>query len=448
MIITKKHLSRRTVLRGVGVSIALPLLDGMIPAFAGANEVAGKPVRRMMAVYVGNGMTVDQFTPKAEGPLEISPILQSLAPFKDQMLVLSGLNSAPVDKVQDGGIHPRCQTAWLTGTTAKKSDYDLLAGTSMDQVAAAELGKDTQFSSLEFAMESPEGLVGNCAFGYGCAYNNTVSWKNPTTPLPMEVDPRAVFERLFGASDSTDAVVRLAQIQKSRSILDSVIHTVTSLQSRISMDDRHKLTQYLDAVRDVERRIQKAEEQVAHELPVVDKPAGIPATFEEHAKLQFDLAALAFQTDLTRVATFMLARELSNLSYPEIGVADSHHPLSHHGQNPDRMARLAKLNTFHVKMFAHFIEKLKATPDGNGTMLDSTISFYGSGIGNSDQHDPHDLPFLIVGGQAFGIQGGKHLRYEKATPLSNAFVSILEKLDVNVEHFGDSNGKVNLLAGA
>lgn len=447
MIVMKKHLSRRTVLRGVGVTIALPLLDGMIPAFAGARDLAGKPVRRMMAVYVGNGMTVEQFTPKTEGALELSPILQALTPFKDRTLVLSGLNSAPVDKVQDGGIHPRCQTAWLTGTTAKKSDYDLLAGTSMDQVAAAAIGGDTQFSSLEFAMESPEGLTGNCAFGYGCAYNNTVSWKNPSTPLPMESNPRTVFERLFGASDSTDPGVRLAQIQKSRSILDSVIQTVTSLQPRISMDDRRKLNQYLDAVRDVERRIQKAEEQVSHELPVVDKPAGIPATFEEHAKLQFDLAALAFQTDLTRVATFMLARELSNLSYPEIGVPDSHHPLSHHGQNPDRMARLAKLNSFHMRMFAHFIEKLQATPDGDGTMLDNTISFYGSGIGNSNQHDPHNLPFLMVGGQAAGIPGGRHIQYAKGTPLSNAFVAILEKLGVNVEQFGDSNGKVSLLSG-
>ncbi len=448
MIVTKKHLSRRTVLRGAGAALALPLLEGMVPAFAGPLSAATVRPRRFVAVYAGNGMTMPQWDPVMEEKLTLSPILSSLEKVYDQTIVLTGLHSNPVDLVQDGGIHPRCQTAWLTATLAKKADYSLQAGPSADQIAARVLGKDTQLTSLELAIESAEGLSGNCAFGYGCAYNNTIAWKTAEIPLPMEDNPRAVFERLFGVSDSTDRNVRLAQIQKNRSILDSVLGTVSSIQPKLSSDDRRRMDQYLDAVRDVERRITKAEQQIGVELPVVDQPAGIPGTFEEHAKLQFDLLALALQIDVTRVGTFLLARELSNLSYPEIGVPDSHHPLSHHGNDPAKMVRLAKLNAFHMGLFAYFVEKLKATPDGEGTLLDNTINLYGAGIGNSNQHDPHNLPTVVVGGKALGLRGGRHLMHpEGKTPLANLHLTLLDRLGIpDVEKFGDSTGRLGGVA--
>ena len=442
MVITKMALPRRTVLRGIGTAMALPYLDSMVPAFAA-------PVRpsRFVAVYCGNGMAMTQWNPAATEALTLSPILSALHNVQDQTVVLTGLHSNQVDLSQDGGIHPRCQTAWLTGTLAKKTDYNLRAGTSADQIAAQVLGKDTQLTSLELAIESAEGLAGNCAFGYGCGYNNTISWKTPEVPLPMEDNPRAVFERLFGASDSTDGRVRLAQIRKNRSVLDSVTGTVSSMQARLSADDRRRMDQYLESVRDTERRLQRSEKQINEELPSVDQPAGIPGSFEEHAKLQFDLLALALQTDVTRVGTFMLARELSNLSYPEIGVADSHHPLSHHGNDPAKIGRLGKLNLFHLQMFAHFVEKLKATPEGDGTLLDNTISLYGAGIGNSNQHDPHNLPTVVVGGKALGLRGGRHLMHpEGKTPIANLYVTLLDRLGVPVDAFGDSSGHIEGVA--
>lgn len=447
MIVTKRHLSRRTVLRGAGVTLALPLLDAMVPAFAGPVNAATVRPRRFVAIYCGNGMAMSQWNPVAEEALTLSPILAPLQNVQDQTIVLTGLHSNQVDLSQDGGIHPRCQTAWLTGTLAKKADYNLRAGTSADQIAARTLGRDTQLTSLELAIESAEGLSGNCAFGYGCAYNNTIAWKTPEIPLPMEDNPRAVFERLFGASDSTDRRVRLAQNLKSRSVLDSVTGTVSSMQARLSADDRRRMDQYLESVRDTERRLQRSEKQVSEELPSIDQPAGIPGSFEEHAKLQFDLLALALQTDITRVGTFMLARELSNLSYPEIGVADSHHPLSHHGNDPAKIGRLGKLNLFHLQMFAHFVEKLKATPEGDGTLLDNTISLYGAGIGNSNQHDPHNLPTVVVGGKALGLRGGRHLMHpEGKTPIANLYVTLLDRLGVPVDAFGDSSGSLKGVA--
>ena len=365
MIITKKYLPRRTVLRGLGAAIALPLLDGMVPAFAALRNTAAKPVRRFGAVYVGNGMNMPQWTPAASDTLQLSPTLQPLAPFQNRLIVVSGLDNKEGEGT-DGGPHPRMQTSWLTGTRAKKTEgVDIRAGTSMDQIVAKEFGKETQLASLELATESVD-LLGTCFLGYSCAYNNTISWRTPTMPLPMENNPRAVFERLFGASDSTDASARLAHVQKTRSILDSVTQEVSHFQRKIGPRDRTKLTEYLEAVRDAERRIQKAEEQVARELPVVDQPMGIPNTFEEHAKLMYDLLALAYQTDLTRVSTFLMVREASVRSYPEIGIPDSHHPLSHHQNNPEKLAKQAKLNAFHIRMFADFLERMQSTPDGDG----------------------------------------------------------------------------------
>lgn len=444
MIITKKHLSRRTVLRGLGATIALPLLDGMAPAFASSQVAASQP-RRFVAVYAGNGMTMPQWTPASVGPLELSPILQPLEPFKKHTLVVSGLDSKPVDLVQDGAIHPRCQTAWLTGALAKKTDYDVEAGTSLDQVVAREYGQGTQLTSLELAMESPEGLTGNCAFGYSCAYNNTISWLNPTTPLPMENNPRLVFERMFGGSGSTDTEVRRAYLKKNRSILDSLIGKISDLKGNLSVGDSGKLTQYLESVRDVERRIQLAEDQVDRELPVVDKPVGVPGSFEEHAKLQFDLMTLALQTDLTRVGTFLMAREFSNRAYPEIGVPDSHHPLSHHGNQPDKMERLARLNNFHITMHAYFLAKLDETPDGDGTLLDHTMTLYGAGISNSNMHDPHNVPVVVVGGGTKEV-GGQHLKYPDGSRLSNFYLTMLDRLNVDTEKFGDSTGALDIVS--
>ena len=446
MIVTKKCLSRRTILRGFGATIALPLLDAMVPAFAAAGTAAAKPVRRFGAVYVPMGMNMRQWTPAAEGPLQLQPIMGPVARFKDQLLVVSGLDSKEGDGT-DSGPHPRCQTSWLTGARAKRTEgADIYAGVSMDQIIAKEFGHETQLASLELGIESND-LLGVCNIGYSCAYNNTCSWRAPTIPLPMENNPRAVFERLFGASDSTDPQARLADIQKNRSILDSVTQKVSFLQRGLSSGDRARVGEYLEAVRDIERRIQKAEEQVGQELPVVQQPIGIPATYEEHAKLMFDLMAIAYQSDLTRVSTYMLGREASVRSYSEIGVPDSHHPLSHHANDPEKLAKIAKINIFHMQMFAYFLDKLKATPDGDGSLLDHTLLMYGSGMSDSNIHYTRNVPTLIVTGRnTFNITGGRHVQYSEK-PLSNLQLTLMEKLGLQVAKFGDSTGELNLLSG-
>ena len=443
MTITGKSLPRRTVLRGLGATVALPLLDGMVPAFAAAPA----PVRRFGEVYVSMGMNMAHWTPPSEGPLEMTRILSPLEPFRDRTLVLSGLDSKNAEG-RDGGIHPRCQTSWSTGVSAFRTEGpDIKAGTSVDQIIAKEVGNDTQLRSLELALE-PADLAGNCAFGYSCTYLNTLAWKTPTTPLPMEVNPRAVFERLFGASDSTDPKVRLADIESDRSVLDSVVDKIGSLQKRIGPADRAKVNQYLDAVRDAERRIHLAEQQVTRELPEVQRPAGVPGTYEEHAKLMFDLLVLAFQCDLTRVATYLEARELSARTYPEIGAPEPHHPTSHHGNNPDKLERLAKLNVFHISLFAYFMQKLQATPDGDGSLLDHTLLIYGSGMSDGNVHLMYDVPTVLVGSKGtFGIEGGRHLRAPKGTPLTNLQLTMMEKMGVHMDRFGDSNGELNLLTG-
>ena len=441
MIITGKSLPRRTILRGLGATIALPLLDGMVPAFA----AAPKPVRRFSEVYVSMGMNMAHWTPPSEGPLEITRILSPVEQFKDQILVLSGLDSKAAEG-RDGGIHPRTQTSWNTGVSAKKTEGpDIRAGVSLDQVIAKEIGNETQLPSLELALE-PAGLSGNCAFGYSCTYLNTLAWKNATTPLPMEMNPRAVFERLFGASDSTDSKVRLLDIQNDRSVLDSVMRKIEGLKMRVGAGDRVKVNQYLEAVRDVERRIQLAEKQVERELPEVVRPAGVPGTFEEHAKLMFDLQVLAFQTDLTRVGTYLEARELSARTYPEIGAPEPHHPASHHGNDPEKLERLSKLNVFHISLFAYYLERLKETQDGDGTLLDNTLLLYGSGMSDGNVHLMYDVPTLVVGSKkTFGIEGGRHLRKPKGTPLTNLQLTLMEKMGVHMENFGDSNGQLNFI---
>jgi hypothetical protein len=440
MIITRKHLSRRTMLRGLGAAVALPLVDAMVPALAAVASTPAKGARRMAIVYTPNGMMMPNWTPKGEGTaFEFSPILEPIAPFRDRAVVLSGL----ADKYgwpqgdEGTGDHARAAATFLTGVHVKKTEgADIEGGVSMDQIAAR--------TSLELALESVE-FLGACDSGYSCAYANTIAWRSPTTPLPMENDPRAVFERLFGASDSTNTASRLARIAKERSILDSIGERVRELQRGLGTRDGAKISEYLDAIRDVERRIQKAEEQSARELPVVDRPAGVPPTFEEHARLMFDLLLLAFQTDMTRVSTFMLGREVSGRSYPEVGVPDSHHPTSHHQNDPEKLAKLAKINLFHVKQFAYFVERMRTTPDGDGSLLDHSMLLYGSGISDSNVHMHDNLPLVLVGGGAGQIKGGRHLRYPKDTPVTNLFLNMLDKLGVPAENIGDSTGRLQYL---
>jgi len=450
MMLTHKRLSRRTMLRGLGATIALPLLDSMVPALSALRTTAAAGVRRMAIIYTPNGMMMPNWTPKGEGAaFEFSPILEALTPYRDQLLVLSGLADRYGWPQGDEGTgdHARAAATFLTGVHVKKTEgADIQGGVSMDQIAAKALGAETQLASLELALESVE-LLGACDSGYSCAYANTIAWRSPATPLPMENDPRAVFERLFGATDTTDAAARLARIAKERSILDSVSSDLQRLQKRVGAADRTKVTDYLDAVRDIERRIQKAEEQSTKQLPLVQQPSGVPATFEEHARLMFELMALAYQTDLTRVCTYMIGREQSTRTYPEIGVPEPHHPISHHQQRPEYLEKLAKINVFHMKLFAGFLEKLRATQDGDGTLLDSVMLLYGSGLSNPDDHNHHDLPILLAGGGGGQLKGGRHIKYPLDTPLANLHMALLDKMGVPIDRFGDSTGKVELLSG-
>jgi Protein of unknown function (DUF1552) len=446
VIITKMHLSRRTLLRGLGATLALPVLDSMIPALSALANTGAAPVKRLGVFYVPNGMSMPYWFPKTEGPLtEMPPTLQSLAAFKDRVLLCGGLADEPANRVKGGGDHARSAGTFLTGVPFKlTSGADVFGSISMDQIAAKQFSKETQLASLELGIES-NAMLGSCDGGASCAYTNTIAWSSETTPLPIENDPRAVFERLFGTSGSTDKVARLARIEQDRSILDFVGQQINSLQRRIGPGDKVRVTEYLDSVRDVERRIQMAEQQNSRELPVVDQPIGIPADYAEHARLMMDMLALAYQTDLTRVSTFMLAKEVSGRSYPEIGVADSHHPVSHHQDEPAKLERLYKINEYHFRQFAYLVDKLSKLPDGDGNMLDHTLFLYGTGISDSNTHFHDDLPIALVGGKAAGIRGGRYIRYSKGTPLTNLHVTILQNMGVPVEQMGDSTGTVDRL---
>jgi uncharacterized protein DUF1552 len=450
-IVTRKHLPRRTFLRGLGVTLALPLLDGMIPAFSSSRLKAAMRARRFGAIYVPNGVEMRAWTPAVEGAgFELTPVLSPLAPFRDQLVVLSGLCDKVAVPLPGEGIgdHARASSTWLTGVRVKKTEGpDIRAGVSMDQIAAQVLGKDTQLTSLELCLDSNE-LIGACEAGYSCAYANTLSWRNPTTPLPMENQPRAVFERLFGDSDNTTKAARLARIRADRSVLDSLVEEVQRMRRRLGPADTGRLTQYLDAIRDIERRIQKAEQQIDVELPSMDRPSGgIPSTFAEHARLMFDLQVLAFQCDMTRVITFLMSREVSPRTYTEIGIPDPHHGLSHHQNNAASMEKLAKINTYHIQQLAYFLEKLQATPDGDGTLLDHVTLLYGCGISDSNRHTHDNLPILVVGGGAGSIRGGRHVRVAPDTPLTNLQLTLLDKVGVPLDALGDSTGHVDLVAG-
>ena len=446
MIIRKMHLSRRHLLRGLGAALALPVLDSMVPALSALAGTAAAPIKRLGVFYVPNGMSMPYWFPKTEGPLTaMPPTLKSLEAFRDRVLLCGGLADEPANRVRGGGDHARSAGTFLTGVPFKlTSGADVFGSISMDQIAAKEFAKETQLGSLELGIES-NAMLGSCDGGASCAYTNTIAWSNETTPLPIENDPRAVFERLFGTSGSTDRGARLARIQQDRSILDFVNEQISGLQRQIGPTDKIRVTEYLDSVRDVERRIQMAEQQNSRELPVVEQPIGIPSDYAEHARLMMDMLALAYQTDLTRISTFMLAKEVSGRSYPEIGVADSHHPVSHHQDEPAKLERLHKINEYHFRQFAYLVDKLSKLPEGDGTMLDHTLFLYGTGISDSNTHFHDDLPIALVGGKAAGIRGGRYIRYPKGTPLTNLHVTILGNMGVAVDKIGDSTGKVDRL---
>lgn len=444
MIVTKKALPRRAILRGIGAALALPLLDAMIPPLAAVTPSAARRVNRLGVFYVPNGVIMDNWTPKTIGAgFELPLTLQPLSSFQDQLLVISGLNG----NKRVGGAHAGASTKFLTGLPGKRTtgSDQLEAGISMDQMVAAELGKSTQLASLELATETSE-LGGSCDVGYSCAYTNTISWKTPTMPLPMEPNPRMVFERLFGDEGSSDPAARRSRMRARRSVLDAVTEKIASLSLRLGPADRAKLGQYTEAVRDIERRIERAEAEAAREVMVPDQPVGIPTSFEEHVKLMYDLQLLAFQSDLTRVVTFMVGREFSGRTYPEIGVPDAHHPISHHQKDPEKIRRLATINRFHVTLFSYFVERLRSTPDGDGTLLDNVTLLYGAGISDGNSHNNFNLPVLLVGGGAGSLRGGQHIRAAEGTPITNLHLALLEKLGVHVDSIGDSTGVFDLSA--
>jgi hypothetical protein len=441
MFLTKKAIPRRTLLKGGGAALALPLLDAMIPASTAWAQTAAKPVRRLGFVFIPMGADQGRWTPPGQGKLdELSPILAPLRPVQDQLTVITNTrlqNAYP-------GTHDTSNAAFLSAAPAKhteSSDYYL--GTTVDQVAAKEMGRDTQLSSLQLAMDLNP-LAGVCNNGYACVYQNCLSWSSPTTPLPSEAHPRVVFERLFGEGGS--AAARRAALNDRASLLDSFTGNIAKLKQRVGGPDRVRLDQYLDSVRQVESEIQRAERAAAsNTMPDLDRPVGVPAAFADHAKLMYDLQILAFQADVTRVVTFQFTREQNNRTYPEIGVPDPHHPTSHHGNDPEKLAKIAKINTFHISLFSDFLQRMKATPDGDGSLLDHTVYMYGSGIGNSSIHDHENLPILVAGGAGTGLKGGRHIRYDKPTNLANLHLTLLDRVGVHLDSFMDSSGKIEEL---
>jgi hypothetical protein len=442
MIVTKKTLHRRTFLRGIGASLALPLLDAMVPAMTALAATPANPVRRLGFVYIPMGAHIDQWTPKAVGRItELSPTLSSLTPVIDHVTVLSNLE---LKNAYSPGNHATANCSFLSAAKAKMTEgADFELATTVDQIAATRIGGETALPSLELAMDLLT-TVGNCDNGFACVYQNNLSWSSPTTPLPAEAHPRSVFEQLFG--DGGNAAERAAELRKNASILDWVTSDIAQLKRELGPSDRNKVTEYLDTVREVERRIQKAEQSTGESrLPDVDRPIGVPASYGEHARLMFDLQALALQGDVTRVITFQLAREASTRTYSEAGVGDPHHPVSHHSNDPVKLATLAKINAYHVSLFASFLQKLKALPDGDGSLLDHTIYLFGSGMGNPDAHDHANLPIVVAGGGAGRLKGGRHVKFKEPTPLANLHLTLLDKVGVRLESFADSNGKIDAL---
>ncbi len=434
--LTGKALSRRAVLRTAGAAVALPLLDAMVPAgraVAGAPGV--EPVKRLQYVYVPMGCDHSRWTPEGETLDELPFILEPLAPVKGQVNVVGNLELANAYP----GSHATSNSAFLSCARARHTEStDYYLGTTADQIAAQRIGQGTKLPSMELSMDLAQ-TVGQCDNGYACVYQNNLSWSSPTTPLPSEAHPRLVFEAMFGEGGT--AGERRTALRRRASLLDSMAEEISGLKRVVGAADRQRIDRYLESVREVERRIRKADSDInAGKLRDLERPLGVPASYQEHAQLMLDLQVLAMQGDVTRVMTFQLARETSNRSYPEIGVRDSHHPLSHHGNDPDKIARLAKINRFHVSLFAYFLEKLAETPEGDGTLLDHTLCLFGSGMGNPNVHDHVNVPTIVAGGASSGLRGGRHLRYERATPLANVHLALLHRAGVDLERFADSTG--------
>ncbi len=439
--ITKKSLPRRTFLKGVGASFALPLLDAMIPAATASTKTLAAGVPRLGYVFMPMGCDESRWTPESENTLDkLSPILNSLEPVKNKIAVFTNMELRPAYP----GSHATSNSSFLSAAKAKvteSSDYYL--GTTADQEAAQQIGQQTQLPSLELAMDLMQ-TVGQCDNGYACVYQNNLSWSSPTTPLPAEAHPRLVFETLFGEGGTPEE--RRAALRRRASLLDSIADDMKRLKRGLGAGDQARVSEYLDSIREVERRIQQAETDTEDKpLPDLDRPMGVPAAYADHCRLMFDLQLLAYQADITRVITFQMARETSNRCYPEIGVADPHHPLSHHGDNPAKIERMSKINAFHVSLFAEYLEKLENTPEGNGSLLDSVLILYGSGIGNPNVHNHTNLPIIVAGGAAGGMKGNRHIRYAKPTPLANLHLSLLDKAGVRLDSFGDSTGRIDNL---
>jgi hypothetical protein len=440
MIITKMALPRRTFLRGIGATLALPLLDAMVPALSAATP---KPAPRLAFFYAPNGTYLPNFFPKTVGTeFELTPVLKPLEAVRDRIVIVGGLSNKGAENLSEGGgVHTRCGTAWLSGVRPKKTEgADLEAGTSIDQMAAARIAGDTPLASLQISLDH-DIVVGSCENGYSCVYQHTFSWKTPTTPMPMESNPRAVFERLFGEGGTAEE--RLARMRQSRSVLDFARDDMARLQKRLGLRDRTTVDEYLTAVRDVEQRLERSEQHAegsAAQLGLV--PVGIPDSFDEHAKLMFDLNLLAFQADVTRVVAFQISRELNGRAYPWIGVPDGHHSVSHHQMDPEKIEKATKINAYHVSLFARLVEKMRDTPDGDGSLLDHAILMYGTGMGDSDHHTPVNLPTVLAGGGCGQLQGGRHIQYAMDTPMMNLGLTVLEKVGVEVERVADSTGRL------
>ena len=441
MFLTRKALSRRTMLRGVGAAVSLPLLDAMLPAFVPLAKADAKPKMRFGAVYIPNGAIMQEFTPKTAGAgFEFTPILKPLEPFRDSLIVVTNLTrSHPGSQFGD---HAVSAAGFLTGVWPKRTEAeDVLANTTIDQVVARQIGQDTPLPSLEVATEDFTGYVGGCSPGFSCAYLNTISWSTPSTPLPMEINPRAVFERLFGAAGT--AADRRERIQTERSILDSVVEEASGIGHGLGVRDRTRLTDYLDNLREIERRIQRQEARGAVTVDTPDAPIGVPDSFDEHVALLFDLLAVAWQSDTTRVFTFMMSRELSQRTYPQIGVTEQHHSVSHHQNKPEKMAQVVKINTYYVGMYAKFLEKLRSTPDGDGSLLDHSLIVYGAGMADSNAHATDPLPLIAIGG---GVgTGHRHIELPTRTPVGNFWSNVADKFGKPMDRFGDSTGKTDVL---
>lgn len=443
MIITRKPMNRRTILRGTGAVLALPLMEAMMPAGSAAAEAAQAARKRLHVIYTPNGMMMENWTPAQEGEgYTMTPILKPLEPYRDKFAVVSNLDHVQAEALGDGaGDHGRCCGSYLTGMHVKKTEgADLASGISMDQVVAKQLGELTQIPSLEMGLEPPS-LVGSCDTGYSCAYTNTLSWSSASTPLPVTINPREVFERLFGEGDSLDAKGRMAQLKRQASILDFVAGDAKRLSDKMSTTDKKKLDEYMTSVRDIERRIQRIEKGGADvaALPSYVRPSGVPDGFQDHARMMIDLMVLAAQSDLTRVNTLMLAREVSGRSYPEIGVPDAHHALSHHGNDPEKIAKLTRINSLHMEQIAYYVKRMSETKDGTGTLLDNTILMAGASLADPNKHEHRNLPTIVAGGL---IKGNRHLAAPKDTPMTNMMLSMMDILDVHVEKLGDSTGRL------